>query len=750
MFPRFSRFELEDIARYLDINHDGRIFYNEFIGRILIDEVEELNLRVADFIKKNGIDFEEALNNLDYRGDKCLNFDQFLEILGRLRLPLTRDDACKFILENPLHRTRDNRFSYTDLLERLPLVDEITKIFEQLRWSLQDKSIKVGKIFEKYNINNEESITPKMFFEAFTSIGLNLQTPDYAKLLESLPKSKDGKILYKEFIKRLKPQKKAKVVDIYKRLKNDIQSKKLNFMEKLKTFDTYNLKMMSKVHLKEILSTNSIPIQDDDIDFIWSELDTKNSGLINYEELFNKIKPKYKEPITKQKTVTPTKENHWSQRYLDQISSFLKENNMKIKELFNRFDKDHSNSVSPQEFADALSEIRVNIPYSEMRKLIDELISKDGQISLTSFEKLFPEYLETEKLLDRLYYTIRKCVNESKLDIKNLFSFKDKEMQGFISTAEFLDCIKQVNPSFTVQELYALADAMDPKRSNRIFYQDFVQKIELGGIELVNIKVREYLLSARKSFVKAFEGFLKNDYFLNAQGIRTALENIQLPLTAEEMAMLIHDNNLSRSNDGRLSVKDLAERIGVREHFPEPKPSAAAIYERIRKKWQENRSDPTSIFKEYDYEKDFHLTRTNFSQALTYGNCPLTSVELDVIWEILEKLPDGRASVQHFIRLVNGIDSSSDSIFLKIYKYCEQNKIDLGTVLQRIDTDNDRQISMFEMENALKSVKLSLTDHEYSSIFNEIDRRRIGRIYIPEFMNKLMQSSPKVDLSALQ
>ncbi|OMJ80203.1 hypothetical protein SteCoe_19609 [Stentor coeruleus] len=749
MYPRFNRYDLEDIARYLDINHDGRILYHEFVGRILIEEIEELNKRVADFIKKSHIDITEVFSNLDYINDKCIHFDQFLEAFGTMKLPLTREESMKLVLENPLHRTRDNRFSYEDLIDRLPLVDDLSKIYDQIRKVCTEKMIKANEIFEKYDVNNDKALTPKMFFEAFSSLGGNLKSTDYTKLMDSLEKGKDGKILYKKFLKKLKSKKGKKKVDIYKRLKKEIQSKNMNFFENLRSFDTYGDKMISKSNLKEIFVSNSINITEEDLDFIWSELDRTKTNLINYEELFNKIKPKYSAPKTTGKTIQP-KEPHWAQRYLDEIQRYVKGNNMKLKELFTRFDRDHSNSVSINEFSEALRDIRVNIPYQDMQKLVDELMpTQDGQISLTNFEKLFPEFLENERKLDRLYYLIRRVANDKKIDLQGIFSSKDLDMQGFLVVSDFLECIKQIQPDCTPIDLRSLADSLDPKRSNKIIYQDFIKKIELGGIELVNMKVREFLQTSKISFVKAFDENIKNDYFLPPNVIRKVLEGLRMPLTAEEIAMLIHDNNLTKAPDGRLSVKDLADRIGVRERFPDPRPSPSAIFERLRRRWQEGRIDPIGIFRDFDYEKDQHLTRSNFSQALYHAGTPLTAIEIEVVWELLEKTSDGRSSVEHFVRLVNGIDDSSNSIFSKIYNFIDTNKIDLLDVLTKYDTDRDRQVTMFEMENALKSVRLSLTDHEYKSVFSDIDKTRSGRIYIADFVRRVMKDAPKVDLNAI-
>ena len=752
-YPRFSRYDLQDLAKYLDIDKDNRIFYHEFVGRMMVEEIEDLNAKLADFAKKNSIDIEEIFEQMDLRNDKCLHFDQYLEAFEQMRVPLSREDEVKIILENPLHRTRDNRFSYVDLLERLPLRDSLEKIYEVIRKTCEEKSIKANEIFKKYDVDNEEALTPKMFYEAFTALGGRVSSSDYSKIIESLSKTKDNKIIYSGFLKKLKSGKKAKnkkVVDLYMKLKKEIQKKNLNFLENLRSLDTYGDKLLARPSLKELFGSHGIVVSEDDLDVIWNDFDRSKSGLVNYEELCQRIKPKYKEPKNKPRVVEK-REVHWGQRYLDSIQEFLRANNLRIKNLFIKYDKDHSNSVSASEFVEALRDINVFIPGKEMDRLINELISiKDGQISLSAFEKLFPEFLDREKRIDRQFFAIRRAVTEKRMDLHSVFSVKDQDYQGYLPVPTFLECIKTILPEISPQDLRLLADFLDPKRSNKIDYQDFIKQTEQGGIELVNIKVRDFLQSSKISFVKAFEGMLKDDYFLEPNKIRGVLDSLRLPLTPEEIAILIHDNNLTKGPEGKLSVKDLADRIGVRERFPEPRPSAAGIYERLKRKWQQQRIDPRNIFKDFDYEKDMHLTRSNFSQALNHGNCPLTNIEIEVIWENLEKTSDGRASVDHFIRLVNGMEASADPVFLKIYNFCEQNKVDLEILLTKYDSDKDRQISMFEMEQGLKSAKIFLQDREYSAVFEEVDRNRLGRIYIVDFVKRVQRDAPKVNLNELR
>lgn len=145
-----------------------------------------------------------------------------------------------------------------------------------------------------------------------------------------------------------------------------------------------------------------------------------------------------------------------------------------------------------------------------------------------------------------------------------------------------------------------------------------------------------------------------------------------------------------------------------------------------------------------------HLTRSNLSQAFTHNNCPLTAQELDVIWEGLDKLPDGRASAQHLIRLVTRQESANQSVFLKIGSIVEQRRINVANLFGSHDIDRDNKLTRSELENALRSLRIALTEFEYRAIFTELDRSREGKILISELISSIMKKPVSIDSNELQ
>lgn len=753
-YSKLTKFDLQDIARYLDIDRDGKLFYYEFIGRMLIDEIEKLNKKVYKFIKKHKVEAEEIFKKFDARQDKCLSFDLFLRAFDEMKLPISRDDQEKIIFENPLHRTKDNRYSYEDLLETLGVKNTLQILYEALKKHLTDRQIKIKEVFRKLDIYNEEALIPEVFKEVFFQIKFRINSGAYSKLVNSLKKTLDGKVKYKSFLKKLKNAKKANFFrkdkeGLYKRLRTEIENRGISFYDHLKSMDTYGDKLILRSNLKDIFISTSIPIAEDDLDTIWHDLDRDEDGLINYEDLYLKINPKSKQ-IKGDFQILSQKQSHWAQKYLSAIESYLKSQQNQVKDLFTLYDKDHSNSISTKEFTEAILSTRVNIPENDLRRLCNEVIdTKTGFITLTAFESLFPEYIEQYRKVEKLMNLLRQVAKDRKVDLESVFVDKDYDLQGSISVLSFLDCIRELIPGVSSYDLRTLADYWDYSRSNRINYPSFIEKINEGTVYTVNIKAKSFFRASKISFSEAFKSSLKDNYFLDPMKIRIVLEGLKIPLTSEELTMLIHDNNLLKGPDGKLSVRDLADRIGIADKLVEPQISHTGVFERMQELWQTLRINPLRIFQEFDYERDLHLSQKNFSQALIHARCPLTPSEIEAVWGKVDKSRDNRISVEHFIRLVNGIVVSCDAIFYKVYVFCSQNKLDLESALAKVDSSRDGKINLVEMEKGLKNIRVVLTDFEYASVFAEVDKGRSGKIFITDFVRRVFRDAPKINLSEL-
>ena len=80
---------------------------------------------------------------------------------------------------------------------------------------------------------------------------------------------------------------------------------------------------------------------------------------------------------------------HWAKTYIQAIQEYAERKQMSIKQIFQEFDIDRSNSLTPFEFAKSLQGMGLKISQGELQNLMEELDSnQDGRVSLAEFEKI--------------------------------------------------------------------------------------------------------------------------------------------------------------------------------------------------------------------------------------------------------------------------------------------------------------------------------------------------------------------------
>ena len=222
-YHNITRNDLYEIAKYLDLDQDHKLFYYEFIGRMMIDEIEKLNKKFVKIIRKKDIDLELIFRNFDTKKDKCLHFNVFMKAFQTINLPFSREEHAKVILENPIHRTRDQRYSYEDLLEILDLKREenrISKInyvnLNNMQLSSQNDGIYL-KIYEVCDRNcfdiqmafkdcdtgKDGKIGMEAFMNGLRKFRILLTEFEYNSIFTELDRTKIGKIDVQEFFKRV-------------------------------------------------------------------------------------------------------------------------------------------------------------------------------------------------------------------------------------------------------------------------------------------------------------------------------------------------------------------------------------------------------------------------------------------------------------------------------------------------------------------------------------------------------------------
>lgn len=143
---------------------------------------------------------------------------------------MSSNEVMRLVLENKPHRTRDNRLSYIDFLERLKLLE--VDVLEKVKKHWESRRITPEQVFNIYDTSASRQLSYQQLFEALSHAGAPITRTELDRLVLELPKSREGLISYEPLLYRMgiNPVG-ASAKPIYERLRRDIEVKRLNFYE---------------------------------------------------------------------------------------------------------------------------------------------------------------------------------------------------------------------------------------------------------------------------------------------------------------------------------------------------------------------------------------------------------------------------------------------------------------------------------------------------------------------------------------
>ena len=740
--------EIQQVLKYLDLDKDGRISYGEFTLRAEGDSSKALNVRVAEHLKSTGLDLAAVLLQYDSLGDGFMRLIDLKVALDRLKFPLTLEETDSLAQQVGVRKREDGRISYRDLLDRLglasaPAATSADQAVAKVRQHWASKSILGDKLFLKYDIQNDQHVTPQSFFEALTYLSCPVSRADVDLISSELLKQPDGRINYSHFLAKVSRQGLSQfALQSYSRIRAQLELRNMNLADTFRMFDRAGDGRINREGVKSSFSRLQLTLADLDLACIMDDLDPAMNGTVAYADLVTKVRGQAGASTSSFSAI-----KHPYLLELDKIKVYLKTNRKTVKEFFTEVDRDQNNAVTPFEFSAALRQLGIAIPEAELRKITEELDPRnEGRINLPAFERLFAEEVADEKFLLRLFDQLRAGLTQSRFDPRTLLGMEDPRGSGWVLKSHFVQAVEKLCPAMNRSDSSHLADLLDYRNEGKVNYEELLKKLAEEPIESLNEKVRTYIHTNGVSLATSFTQYDTGDQCVTAAQMRSVLESLRLPLRPEELTRLIHDNRLYRTSDQRLSYRDLMERIGLREKPIQPKPRAADIFVRLREAWRAAGTNPQDVFRAFDYEGDQHLTLDNLGRALAKANSPATREELEALASDLNRLPDGRVSVTHFTQKVLGQASASptNTVYAKIKVFTQENRLDLQRLLQQYDRDQDRLLSYEEFVNALQSVKLMLSDPEFLTVFQDLDTSNARKIPIAQVVSRVGAATPPV------
>ena len=172
-----------------------------------------------------------------------------------------------------------------------------------------------------------------------------------------------------------------------------------------------------------------------------------------------------------------TSSSQWSNNIMEKFRKIIKSSNMKLREVFEMFDKDGNGFVTPVEFRNAVRKLNLNLTARE----IDEIIkvvdrNMDGMIDWQEFSAKF-KTRQSERLIEtRAKNKMARLKEQMTLHMKSpqdAFDLFDKSKDGKLNFTNFNDLIKELSrlsktnvPPFSI--IKDMFDEIDIKKDGEI------------------------------------------------------------------------------------------------------------------------------------------------------------------------------------------------------------------------------------------------------------------------------------------
>lgn len=166
----------------------------------------------------------------------------------------------------------------------------------------------------------------------------------------------------------------------------------------------------------------------------------------------------------------------------------MKLSNLKLKQIFDIFDRDGSGSIQTQELESVLETLGIGIKKAELKQILNELdTNRDGEIDFAEFSSL--SLLNREEESQEEY-------------LKQIFQQFDKNGDGYIDVAEMSsEAMSLLGRSLSDAEIIEMFRIADGDGNGQLDYDEFVRVIMTKSAELLDEESESAQL-AEYEFVK--------------------------------------------------------------------------------------------------------------------------------------------------------------------------------------------------------------------------------------------------------
>ena len=729
--------------------------------------------RIAKALASRGLGIESGFKVFDQDQDGLISPQEFRNtILITLRLPLSEQEiqllinACNFIeggITKTIFRQKLSGLLPSDrAIESQDTWEEI--ILNKVRDRIQEKGLSIYQAFAAFDENRDGFISHNEFIKTFKTMQLGLTEDEINRMLTYFDPRKTGRIDYNNFCDRVQnaqnsSRKRIWEEEILNKVRNRIEEKGLSVRQAFGAFDENKDGTISSSEFIKAFRVMELGLTDQEIYNMMNYFDPKKTGTIDYNIFCDKILQKV---------------DSWEEVILNKVRQRINEKGLTPRQAFAAFDENKDGIINTSEFVKTFKIMELGLTDKEIVDIMGFFDPrKTGSIDYNIFctkVQGTTAIKQGESWEVTILNKIRKRINEKGLSVKQAFSAFDENKDGIISSSEFMKAFKIMDLGLTEQEIADMLRFFDPKKTGKIDYNIFCDKItqtESSQAKAVNWeeeilnRVRNRISEKGLSVKQTFSAFDENkDGVISSAEFIKAFRIMELGLTERDIYDIM--NYFDPRKTGSIDYRIFCDRILQVSSSATIETKEQVILEKVRKRISDKGLSVRQTFTAFDENRDGIISSAEFIKAFKIMDLginendifemitlfdPKKTGKIDyksfcdkILQTNISKQPDF-TSPRHFEINVGKSNESWEQVILnKVRKRIAEKGLSIRQAFSAFDENKDGSISSTEFMNAFKIMDLGLTEKEIVNMMNYFDTKKTGSIDYIAFCDKVQSS----------
>jgi len=487
-------------------------------------------------------------------------------------------------------------------------------------------------------------------------------------------KDQSGGIDFNEFIAFMVPNSGSILKKISSRFSSVQQ-----IVEDFHKIDTNGDGAISKSEMK-----NGMKLNDQELEIIYALGDIDLDGEISLSEFVRLMSPAAESGLSKLRN---------SFRNIQEVVS-----------AFKRFDSNSDGALSQQELVNGIKATELNMSAAEIKAIfVLADVNQDGEINFVEFvSALFPVASDGLTKLRNSMTTLAK-VNES-------FKKLDTDGDGAISFNEFRAGMNNIT-KLSEGEMKAVFAMGDVDGDGQISFSEYARMlIPTADEKICQLKKVLGSVASVESNFKKFD--VNNDGKISIDELKNGLKSTGIKMSDIDVDVIFTIADFD--GDKEISLPEFEKLLGVAPSFGKVEDVKAAFYR-------------------FDANNDGSIDKAELKLMLTATGKSPSDQEVDMLFKKGDIDGDGKIDLQEFIKLMFPKSLESLAKLQKSFK----NITEVKSAFRKYDTDGDGHISRVE----LKQVMQNFSEAEIDSVFALGDMDQSGCIDYQEFITLMLTTA---------